>query len=97
MRRAACSGYEDDFELVERLPLHARAPLPLLAVAAGLAATVAIRWLTVTDPSLPGQYHAVECGHPLGVSSHRLLRVPRCPDCGPFDRAVPSPWFAETA
>ena len=26
-----------------------------------------------------------------------VLRVPRCPDCGPFEQAVPSPWFAETA
>ena len=97
LRRAACSGYEDEFELMERRPVRALAPVPLLAVAAGLAATLAIRWLAAADPSLPGRYHAVECGHPLGVSPHRLLRVPRCPDCGPCEQAVPAPWFAETA
>jgi bacteriocin biosynthesis cyclodehydratase domain-containing protein len=97
LRRAACSGYEDDVALLEPLPLRARAPTPLLAVAAGLAATVAVRWLTAADPSLPGHLHVVEGGHPLGVSSHRVLRVPRCPDCGPFEQAVPAPWFAETA
>ena len=57
------------------LPLRASAPTPLLAVAAGLAATVALRWLTAADPSLPGHLHVVEGGHPLGVSSHR---VPAC-------------------
>ena len=97
LRRAACSGYEDDVALLEPLPLRARAPTPLLAVAAGLAATIAVRWLTAADPSLPGHLHVVEGGHPLGVSSHRVLRVPRCPDCGPFEQAVPAPWFAETA
>ena len=97
LRRAACSGYEDDAPLFEPIPLRARAPTPLLAVAAGLAATVAVRWLTAADPSLPGHFQTVEGGHPLGVSSHRVLRVPRCPDCGPDEQAVPSPWFAETA
>ena len=97
LRRAACSGYEDDVPLFEPVPLRARAPTPLLAVAAGLAATVTVRWLTAAEPSLPGHLQTVEGGHPLGVSSHRVLRVPRCPDCGPHEQAVPSPWFAETA
>ena len=42
------------------LPLRATAPTPLLAVAAGLAATLALRWLTAADPSLPGRFHALE-------------------------------------
>ena len=96
VRRAACSGYEDDFALLERLPLRARAAAAPRR-RCGPRRDRRVSWLTVADPSLPGHLHAVECGHPLGVSSHRVLRVPRCPDCGPFDQAVPSPWFAETA
>jgi bacteriocin biosynthesis cyclodehydratase domain-containing protein len=95
LRRGACSGYEDDFPLLEKTPVAASAPTSLAAVAGGLAAVLAIRWLTVHDPTLPGSYYALEPVTVVRLSAHRALRVPRCPDCGPPERALPSPWFAE--
>lgn len=95
LRRGACSGYEDDAPLFDRRPLLAAAPCALDAIAAGLAAILAVRWLTTKDPTLPGVVHAFEPGGEVRLSSHRTLRVPRCPDCGPPEQAMPSPWFAE--
>lgn len=92
MRRAACSGYEDDFDVVEKAPLRAAAPFALATAAAGLGALVALRWSTTHDPSLPGSFYALEVGTIATLSHHRLLRVPRCTACGPPARAVPSPW-----
>ena len=56
---------------------------------------LAIRWLATADPTLPGVFYAFEPGAPVRLSTHRALRVPRCPDCGPPERAMTSPWFAE--
>ena len=95
LRRGACSGYEDDFPLLDDVPAAASAPYPLAAVAAGLAAVLAIRWLTIRDPTLPGSLYTIEPAAVVGLATHRTLRVPRCPDCGPPERAVPSPWFSE--
>jgi bacteriocin biosynthesis cyclodehydratase domain-containing protein len=95
LRRAACSGYEDDFGRIEASPTRADAPAPLVSIAAGLAALLAIRWLTARDPSQPGRFYALEAGVTLRLTCHRVLRVPRCAECGPPDRAVPSPWFEE--
>lgn len=95
LRRAACSGYEDDAGLFDESPILAAAPCPLEAIAAGLTAVLAIRWLATKDPTLPGVLYAFEPGAPVRLSTHRTLRVPRCPECGPPERAVLSPWFAE--
>ncbi len=95
-RRAAASGYDEDFDVVERTTSRAPLPAPLVAVAAGLAAVLAVRWLTMADPTLPGRFYALEAGPVLGLRFDRLLRVPRCAACGPHAQAVPSPWF-ETA
>lgn len=95
-RRGACSGYEDDFDLLDARPPRAVVP-PALDVAAGaLAAVLALRWCTVRDPALPGCFYALEPGAILGLSHHRLLRVPRCRACG-TQRAVPSPWHQAAA
>ena len=91
MRRGACSGYEEDFAHVEGVPSKASAPPSLATAASALAAVVALRWCTVRDPTLPGRLYALDPGPVLRLSSHRVLRVPRCPECGPT-RAVPSPW-----
>jgi bacteriocin biosynthesis cyclodehydratase domain-containing protein len=96
-RRAACSGYEDDFDVLEAEPTRAPAPRALPIIAAGLASLLAIRWLTVEDPTLPGRFYALETGVVLGLSHHNVLRVPRCGACGPSERAVPSPWFEDAA
>jgi bacteriocin biosynthesis cyclodehydratase domain-containing protein len=93
LRRGACSGYEDDFDLVERTPLRISSPGPLTAIGVGLASLVALRWVTTSDPTLPGSLCAVELHSVVRLTHSRLLRVPRCPACGPRPQAVPSPWF----
>lgn len=96
-RRAAASGFDEDFDLVEHAPRRAPLPAPLVSIAAGLAAILAVRWLTTADPTLPGRFYALEAGVVLGLRFERLLRVPRCAACGPHAQAVPSPWFEAVA
>jgi bacteriocin biosynthesis cyclodehydratase domain-containing protein len=96
-RRAASSGYDEDFDLVERTPRRAPLPAPLVSIAAGLAAVRAVRWLTTADPTLPGRFYALEAGTVVGLRFDRLLRVPRCTACGPHAQASPSPWFEAVA
>jgi bacteriocin biosynthesis cyclodehydratase domain-containing protein len=96
LRRGACSNYEADYERVATAPARAPFPLALVAATAGLAATLAIRWLATRDPALPGRFYALETGPVLALSCHNVLRVPRCPACSPADRAMPAPWYRET-
>jgi len=93
MRRAAASGFDEDFDVVERTRGRAPHPPPLVSIAAGLTAVLAVRWLTTGDPTLPGRFYALEAGTVVGLRFDRLLRVPRCAACGPHAQAVPSPWF----
>ena len=93
IRRGAGSGFDEDFELVERTPPNAGSPSPLTTAAAGVAAILALRWLGDRDPTLPGRFYSLETGHVLGLDQHLVLRVPRCPACGTADIAMPSPWF----
>jgi bacteriocin biosynthesis cyclodehydratase domain-containing protein len=95
LRRASCSGYDDDYDLIDRQPVRAPSPLPLTAIAAGLASLLALRWLTTCDPALPGRCYAVESGAIVRLRYDEVLRVPRCGACGVPERAVPSPWFEE--
>lgn len=97
LRRASCSGYEEDFDLVDRVPLRIACPAPLTSIGVGLAALMALRWVTTSDPSLPGSLYAIEFHAVVRVTESRLLRVPRCPACGSGPRALPSPWFEPTA
>jgi len=96
-RRAATSGFDDDFEAVESVALRTRSAGPLVAITAALAAVLAVRWLTAADPTLPGRFYALESGTVLRLRFDRLLRAPRCRACGPHPRAVPSPWFEAVA
>ena len=96
-RRAAASGYDEDFDLVERTPRRASPPPPLVSIAAGLAVVLAVRWLATGDPTLPGRFYALEAGTVVGLRFDRLLRAPRCAACGPRAQAVPSPWFEAVA
>jgi bacteriocin biosynthesis cyclodehydratase domain-containing protein len=93
LRRGACSGYDDDFALLEGEAVRAAAPPPLIGFAASLAALLVLRWLTTCDPALPGRLYAVEVSSIVRLSHDHVLRVPRCPACGTPDRAVASPWF----
>ncbi len=94
MRRAATSGYEEDFALLERQPVRAPSPPGASAIAAGVAALICLRWLGARDPTLPGVLYALELHGRLGLTRHRVLRVPRCPACGTTP-PEPSPWFRE--
>lgn len=96
LRRGACSGYEDDFDLIERELPRVASPAALTSVLAGLAALIVLRWVTTTDPTLPGRLYALDLGQVVRLAHEYVLRVPRCPVCGPVDRAVPSPWFEES-
>lgn len=94
LRRGATSGYEHDFSLLERGPVRAPMPAATNAVAAGIAALICLRWLGARDPTLPGALYALELQGTLALTRHRVLRVPRCPACGPTSPPA-SPWFRE--
>src|SRR5262245_26315775 len=94
LRRGATSGYEQDFSLIERRPVRAPMPAAASTIAAGLAALICVRWLGARDPTLPGALYALELQGTLGLTRHRVLRVPRCPACGGAP-PPPSPWFRE--
>jgi bacteriocin biosynthesis cyclodehydratase domain-containing protein len=96
-RRAASSGYDDDFDLVDRVQRRPPSPATLVTIAAALTTVIAVRWLTAADATLPGRFYALEAGTVVRLRFDRLLRVPRCHACGPHDRAVPSPWFEAAA
>lgn len=97
LRLGACSGFEDDFERIAGAPPRAGSPAPLTAVVAGIAGILALRWLALGDPTLPGRFYTLRTTGVLGLDHHRLLRVPRCPTCGAGDAPMPSPWFDEKA
>ena len=82
LRRAACSGYEDDFALVDAAPCAPPRRRRSLAVAAALAATVVLRWLD-RRPSLPGHLYA---SRPAGVV-HAALRASAARAAVPVVRA----------
>jgi bacteriocin biosynthesis cyclodehydratase domain-containing protein len=97
MRRAAASGFEDDFDLVDAQAARAASPAALCAVAAGMAALLAIHWLAAADPSVPGRAYTIATRGVLELTPHRILRVPRCPGCAHAPEALPSPWYKEAA
>lgn len=94
LRRGATSGYEHDFSLLERGPVRAPMPAATNTIAAGIAALICLRWLGARDPTLPGALYALELQGTLALTRHRVLRVPRCPACGPTSPPA-SPWFRE--
>lgn len=96
-RCAAASGFDDDFDAIERVPRRTPSPAPLVSIVAALAAVLVVRWLTAADPTLPGRFYALEPGAVLRLRFDRLLRTPRCRACGTHARAVPSPWFEAVA
>ena len=55
LRRGATSGYEQDFSLLDGLPVRAPMPPAASTIEAGLAALICLRWLGARDPTLPGR------------------------------------------
>jgi bacteriocin biosynthesis cyclodehydratase domain-containing protein len=77
-------------------------PLPAAAsveqAVAGLAATLALRWLVHRDQFLPGTWYALELGPQPALQAHVLYRVPRCRACSGLGRtAQPLPWHKGAA
>ena len=65
---------------------------------AGLAATLALRWLAHRDQFLPGAWYALELGVRPALGAHVLYRVPRCPACSGLGAAAePLPWHKGAA
>jgi bacteriocin biosynthesis cyclodehydratase domain-containing protein len=96
LRRRSNVGYSAEFPALERSRATYPEPPFISAIAAGLATTLALRWLTTRDRSLPGAFYALEYGHLFGLTFHRVYRVPRCSACsGVSDVAPPLPWYKE--
>jgi bacteriocin biosynthesis cyclodehydratase domain-containing protein len=97
-RRAANVPYRDDYNLLS----STAAPFPsspaLDAVVTGLAATLALRWLSHREGSLPGILHALEYHPTPRLTRHVVHRVPRCEVCsGMAGVAAPFPWSEDAA
>lgn len=98
LRRASNLDYRTDVDLIDSVPVKATADPGSEAVAAGLAASLALRWLLAHDTLLPGQLHAVEAAPLPRIAVHHVLRVPRCPSCSGVDvKAPPLPWHEARA
>jgi bacteriocin biosynthesis cyclodehydratase domain-containing protein len=94
LRRASNSGYFAEHRALEQEPANFPVPPAAVAVSAGLASVVALRWLVDRDPALPGVLFALELGGAPAVTAHHVYRVPRCPACSTIGRAAPVlPWF----
>lgn len=90
-RRVANAPWGDERSLLRRVPAQALSSPALDALLAGLAASLALRWLAQHDPALPGTVFALELGERVRLEGHAVLRVPRCAACR-GDRPSPLPW-----
>jgi bacteriocin biosynthesis cyclodehydratase domain-containing protein len=92
-RRAANVAYPREFWALERAAV-ARAEAPnAVAAAAGIAATLALRWLVLEDPFAAGVLATLELGETLRVETHTVYRLPRCAACSRVARlGPPLPW-----
>lgn len=92
-RRAANLDYPDEFWALERSPGRQPVAPALTAAVAGLAATLALRWLLYCDPFAAGVLAMLELGATVGLRTHVVYRVPRCPACSEAATlAPPLPW-----
>lgn len=89
-------------ELMEIQPLYtAKQPvynLPINLVQTGIASNLITEWITLREygPStVPGGFTTINLDNKgISFSSHRVLRVPRCPKCSPAaDTGFPQVWF----
>ena len=97
LRIASNLGYADEYRALERRPAPFASPPAVAAVVAGIAATLALRWLVHGDRFVPARFFAVELTPVLSVTLHHVYRVPRCPACSDLaGLADPLPWFKES-
>jgi bacteriocin biosynthesis cyclodehydratase domain-containing protein len=97
LRRRACLGFGADHDALAAVAADRPSAPHLDAAAAAVAAGIVLRWL-VGDTSVASTLHALECAPDITLSSHRVLRVPRCTACSPAARSAPLlPWHTAAA
>lgn len=95
-RRAANVNFpEPDYRALDAAPAAYPSPPPLRSMVSGLAAMLALQWLSDRGSmsQVPATMHALVWTGTVSLSSHFVYRVPRCPECFP-DEGIPSPWHA---
>ena len=98
LRRLANLDAGDELRLLEATPAAYPAPPAVLALIAGIAATLVLEWLVLEDARVPSAFYAVELVPVVCVSLHYVHRVPRCAVCsGLEDVSAPLPWYKESA
>jgi hypothetical protein len=79
--------------VIEAAPIAAGVDAGLESVAAGVAAHLALCWIGGRDTTLPGILYAIESRPAFSVTTHVVLRVPRCGACSAAERSAPPlPW-----
>ena len=97
-RRAANVSYAAQWWAMQDTPAGYPSPLPIEMMLAGLASLAVLRWHLRRDPGLPGAFSALEFNGEIGLGTHVVYRVPRCPACATVGRAAPVlPWFEAPA
>jgi bacteriocin biosynthesis cyclodehydratase domain-containing protein len=98
LRLASHVDYGSDFARIEGTPVAACAGAPLETMTACLAAHLALAWIGGLDTQLPGVLHWLETRPRLSLTTHAVLRVPRCPACSAAERVAPRlPWHEAEA
>ncbi len=98
LRRASILDYPAEYWLLEGKPAPYPCPPSVASAAAGLAATLVLRWLLDRDILVPARLYALELGSGTSLTTHHVHRVPRCPECsGLAGFASPLPWFKQVA
>lgn len=85
---AECTGFYD------RPAVRPESPA-MAAAAAGLGATLALRWLATEEATLPGELYALEYRPAVAVTRHCVFRVPRCPECSSLSHMALSDAWSE--
>jgi bacteriocin biosynthesis cyclodehydratase domain-containing protein len=98
LRRAAALGIGTLSDALDASPTTAGAGPAVETAAAAVAVLHLLRWLALGDAALPGVLFALEPRGGVRITTHRVLRVPRCPVCSPVEHvAQPLPWFQPVA
>jgi bacteriocin biosynthesis cyclodehydratase domain-containing protein len=93
IRRTANVDYGPELAALGEVGARLPAAASVEQTIAGLAATLALRWLAHRDQFLPGTWYALELSLQPALGVHVLYRVPRCPACSGLGAAAqPLPW-----
>jgi bacteriocin biosynthesis cyclodehydratase domain-containing protein len=93
LRLASHLEYGAELDRIESVPVAAGQSAGLTASSAGLAAHIVLSWLGTHDARLPGLLFVLETQPQISLTSHPVLRVPRCRSCSDAGLlAAPLPW-----